>query len=142
MDDREPRMRIQAIRASETLYKAGDKSFAGDYKRMAQDPSADVVDSGDADDEQVEGRRTRAARSSRHSRRQQGARRSARGDDDPQPAGGAVAVADRAAAGGPSLHARTAGCDRSAAVRFTRSCASRAMATTASAHRGRAIRQA
>jgi mono/diheme cytochrome c family protein len=43
MEDREPRMRIQAIRASETLYKAGDKSFAGDYKRMAQDPSVDVA---------------------------------------------------------------------------------------------------
>ena len=43
LEDREPRMRIQAIRASETLYKAGDKSFAGDYKRMAQDPSVDVA---------------------------------------------------------------------------------------------------
>jgi len=43
MEDKEPRIRIQAIRASETLYKAGDKSFAGDYKRMAQDPSVDVA---------------------------------------------------------------------------------------------------
>ena len=43
LEDREPRMRIQAIRASETLYKAGDKSFAGDYKRMTQDPSVDVA---------------------------------------------------------------------------------------------------
>jgi mono/diheme cytochrome c family protein len=43
MEDREPRMRIQAIRASETLYKAGDKSFAADYKRLLQDPSVDVV---------------------------------------------------------------------------------------------------
>ncbi len=43
MEDREARMRIQAIRASETLYKAGDKSFAGDYKRMTQDPSVDVA---------------------------------------------------------------------------------------------------
>jgi len=43
LEDKEPRMRIQAIRASETLYKAGDKSFAGDYKRMAQDPSVDVA---------------------------------------------------------------------------------------------------
>ena len=33
MKDANPRMRIQAIRASETLYKAGDKSFADDYKR-------------------------------------------------------------------------------------------------------------
>lgn len=43
LEDREPRMRIQAIRASETIYKAGDKSFAGDYKRMTQDPSVDVA---------------------------------------------------------------------------------------------------
>ena len=39
----EPRMRIQAIRASETLYKAGDRSFAADYRRLASDPDVDVV---------------------------------------------------------------------------------------------------
>ncbi len=43
MEDREPRMRIQAIRASETLYKAGDRSFAEDDKRLARDPDVDVV---------------------------------------------------------------------------------------------------
>jgi mono/diheme cytochrome c family protein len=43
MEDPEPRMRIQAIRASETLYKAGDRSFAEDYKRLAKDPNVDVV---------------------------------------------------------------------------------------------------
>jgi mono/diheme cytochrome c family protein/glucose/arabinose dehydrogenase len=43
MTDPEPRMRIQAVRASETLYKAGDKSFAADYKRLAVDPNTDVV---------------------------------------------------------------------------------------------------
>ena len=43
MEDPEPRMRIQAIRASETLYKAGDRSFAADYERMTKDPSVDVV---------------------------------------------------------------------------------------------------
>jgi mono/diheme cytochrome c family protein len=43
MEDKEPRMRIQAIRASETLYKAGDRSFAADYKKAATDPSVDVV---------------------------------------------------------------------------------------------------
>jgi CHASE3 domain sensor protein len=36
-------MRIQAIRASETLYKAGDKSLAKDYERMTKDTSVDVV---------------------------------------------------------------------------------------------------
>jgi len=43
MEDREPRMRIQAIRASETLYKAGDRSFAKDYERMTKDASVDVT---------------------------------------------------------------------------------------------------
>jgi mono/diheme cytochrome c family protein len=43
MEDSEPRMRIQAIRTSETLYKAGDRSFAADYARLAKDPSVDVV---------------------------------------------------------------------------------------------------
>jgi mono/diheme cytochrome c family protein len=43
MEDREPRMRIQAIRASETLYKAGDRSLAKDYERMTKDPSVDVT---------------------------------------------------------------------------------------------------
>jgi mono/diheme cytochrome c family protein len=43
MEDKNPRMRIQAIRASETLYKAGDKSFAGDYRALTKDPDTDVV---------------------------------------------------------------------------------------------------
>jgi mono/diheme cytochrome c family protein len=42
MADANPRMRIQAIRASETLYKAGDKSFADDYRRLAKDADVDV----------------------------------------------------------------------------------------------------
>ena len=43
MEDPEPRMRIQAIRASETLYKGGDRSFANDYNALTKDPSVDVV---------------------------------------------------------------------------------------------------
>jgi mono/diheme cytochrome c family protein len=43
MKDPEPRMRIQAIRASETLYKAGDTSFLEDYRALTKDPSVDVV---------------------------------------------------------------------------------------------------
>ncbi len=43
MEDSEPRMRIQAIRASETLFKAGDRSFGADYTRMAGDPDVDVA---------------------------------------------------------------------------------------------------
>jgi mono/diheme cytochrome c family protein len=43
MEDKEPRMRIQAIRASETLYKAGEKSLAQDYERMTKDASVDVA---------------------------------------------------------------------------------------------------
>ena len=36
-------MRIQAIRASETLYKAGDDSFADDYRAAAKDADVDVA---------------------------------------------------------------------------------------------------
>jgi mono/diheme cytochrome c family protein len=36
-------MRIQAIRASETLYKSGDTSLAQDYRRLTHDPDANVV---------------------------------------------------------------------------------------------------
>jgi mono/diheme cytochrome c family protein len=43
MEDRHPRMRIQAIRASETLYKTGDKSFANEYRALTKDPDATVV---------------------------------------------------------------------------------------------------
>ena len=43
MRDANPRMRVQAIRASETLYKAGDQSFAADYRALAKDADVDVV---------------------------------------------------------------------------------------------------
>jgi putative membrane-bound dehydrogenase-like protein len=43
MKDSNPRMRVQAIRASETLYKAGDKSFADDYRAMSKDADTNVV---------------------------------------------------------------------------------------------------
>jgi mono/diheme cytochrome c family protein len=36
-------MRVQAIRASETLYKRGDRSFAEDYRAMTKDADADVA---------------------------------------------------------------------------------------------------
>ena len=39
MKDPNPRMRVQAIRASETLYKAGDKSFAEDYRAPRRMPT-------------------------------------------------------------------------------------------------------
>ena len=43
LKDADPRMRIQAIRASESLYKAGDKSFADDWRALAVDADTDVV---------------------------------------------------------------------------------------------------
>jgi mono/diheme cytochrome c family protein len=43
MKDSNPRMRIQAIRASETLYKAGDKTFADDYRALTKDTDTNVV---------------------------------------------------------------------------------------------------
>ena len=36
-------MRIQALRASETLYKAGDRSFDTDYRALSKDEDVDVV---------------------------------------------------------------------------------------------------
>jgi mono/diheme cytochrome c family protein len=43
MKDPSPRMRIQAIRASESLYKTGDRSFDADYRALASDKDTDVV---------------------------------------------------------------------------------------------------
>lgn len=43
MKSPDPQIRIQAIRASETLYKATDKSFAADYRAMTEDSDPNVV---------------------------------------------------------------------------------------------------
>jgi mono/diheme cytochrome c family protein len=43
MKDPNPRMRVQAIRASETLFKAGNKSFDADYRQAATDTDPDVA---------------------------------------------------------------------------------------------------
>ena len=43
MQDADPQIRIQAIRASETAYKAGDRSLAADYTTMTRDADAAVV---------------------------------------------------------------------------------------------------
>jgi mono/diheme cytochrome c family protein len=43
MKDANPRMRIQAIRASESLYKAGDRSFDADYRAAATDKDTTVA---------------------------------------------------------------------------------------------------
>ncbi len=41
--DPDARMRVVTIRASESLYKAGDRSFAADYRALSKDPDTDVV---------------------------------------------------------------------------------------------------
>jgi mono/diheme cytochrome c family protein len=43
MRDANAVMRVHGIRASETLYKAGDRSFAADYQRLVRDTDADVA---------------------------------------------------------------------------------------------------
>jgi len=43
MKDANPQMRIQAIRASETLYKNGDRTLLDDYRTAAKDPDTDVM---------------------------------------------------------------------------------------------------
>jgi mono/diheme cytochrome c family protein len=41
--DASPDLRVQAIRASESLFKAGDRSFTADWRRAAVDADTDVV---------------------------------------------------------------------------------------------------
>jgi mono/diheme cytochrome c family protein len=41
--DRNPRLRIQALRVSETLYKGGDKELAKDYRLLMKDTNVDVA---------------------------------------------------------------------------------------------------
>src|SRR6185503_11343706 len=43
MKDPNPRMRIQAIRASESLFKAGNRSFDADYRALTKDADIDVA---------------------------------------------------------------------------------------------------
>jgi mono/diheme cytochrome c family protein len=43
MKDPDPRMRIQAIRASESLYKAGNRTLDADYRALTKDPDTDVT---------------------------------------------------------------------------------------------------
>jgi mono/diheme cytochrome c family protein len=43
MKDESPRLRVQAIRASESLYKAGDRTFDADYRAMTKDADPNVV---------------------------------------------------------------------------------------------------
>ena len=43
MKDPSPQMRIQALRASESLYKYGEKSLAADYREMVKDSSTEVA---------------------------------------------------------------------------------------------------
>src|SRR5262249_22444519 len=43
MKDNDPQIRIQALRASETLYKAGEKTLGSDYVNMAKDKNTDVA---------------------------------------------------------------------------------------------------
>lgn len=43
MQDANPNLQIQALRAGETLYKYGDKSLEADYKEMMDDPDPQVA---------------------------------------------------------------------------------------------------
>ena len=136
MEDAEPRMRIQAIRASETLYKAGDRSFAADYTRLTKDSERGRRDPGPADDEPLEG----AGRGGDHQGDdggQPGARRPARGRDDAQSAGGT----GRRAAGAARRQRPSSSSSSSAARRSTTSCASPVTRPTGSARRSPSSRR-
>ena len=43
LKDPNPRMQVQAMRVSETLYKGGDKSFGDDYLKLLKDENIDVA---------------------------------------------------------------------------------------------------
>src|SRR5207237_5065846 len=43
MTDTDPQLRIQALRVSETLYKASEKTLAADYVNLVKDRDVDVV---------------------------------------------------------------------------------------------------
>lgn len=43
LEDANPRMQVQAIRVSETIYKGGDKSFGDDYLKLLKDENIDVA---------------------------------------------------------------------------------------------------
>jgi mono/diheme cytochrome c family protein len=43
LEDANPKIRIQALRASETLYKYGEKSLEDDYKKMVMDQNPEVA---------------------------------------------------------------------------------------------------
>ena len=65
MKDPDARMRIQGIRASETLYKAGDRTLAADYRVPCQRYRHRRRHTGDADDQRAESPRRAPRRSSR-----------------------------------------------------------------------------
>ena len=60
MSDPNPRMRVQAIRASETLYKGGDTTLAADWRRLTHDSSRRRRHPGDDDAEHAPRARRRA----------------------------------------------------------------------------------
>ena len=129
MEDPEPRMRIQAIRASETLYKAGERSLADDYRGVDQGSERRRRDSGDADAESLEGSRCRGHDQDDHGE-QPGPGRAGRRIDGPESAGRPRRRRPRR-----SAHLRRTGAQSIAAQRSTTSCASPAMGRTASARR-------
>ena len=122
-------MRIQAIRASETLYKAGDKSFAGDYKTLTKDPSVDVVIQAMLTINRWKVPDAAATiKAAMDGNQRDGVQ--VVGDDDAD-----AAAADAAAVAAAALTPEQQAADRSRRGRSTTSCASRATATTGSARR-------
>ena len=73
--DPNPLVRVQAIRASESLYKAGDKSFEADYPAAGEGSGYARHAPGDADAEPLEGPRHQHASIHVGAGREQGARR-------------------------------------------------------------------
>ena len=135
MKDPNPRMRIQAIRASESLYKAGNRTFDADYRAMAEDPDTDVSIQAMLTLSVLQGAGPRRGRQERAGR-EQGARREG---DRRFPAEAAGRGRRRRRRGADAGGAES---DRRRRRRSTSRCASAATATTAAARRKPAPRRA
>ena len=87
LEDPNPRMRVQALRVSETLYKGGDKSFADSYRRAARDADADVAAHAVLTLERAQGSRRRRDDSGSRGLEPGGRRRARRQHDSERAAG-------------------------------------------------------
>ena len=132
MEDKDAQIRIQAIRASETLYKGGDKTLAADYQAAQHRRRHRRRDAVADDDEHLEGAgrgRRRSSRRRTSNKAKRCAARRARRSSTAAPR----RPRRRLHRSGGAVHAGRAGGASTRAARSTRRCASPVTARTATA---------